>query len=281
MINIPNLSNLPNKEDLEYKEKTFLIDVRDQFHQTSKKWYWGLLATIIISLPLGFLLRRQLASFIIGRQEPIPVNENLYHASDLKAAEVDFIFVNPGLVSAYAHVSNPNADLSARSFSYEFVFKNSSGSVMKTIRGESFLLPGASRYVILPAVTVAENPSTINFSMSNPRWTRAMIPDNPEFTILQPKWGDADSKFFVEGLVKNPYSFVVKKLNLSAVIFDQANRTPLAVNHTVLDDLAPLESRYFRLFWPKSQSDLFGQVMGQVQLKAEINPLNAEFELAQ
>jgi len=279
MVKLPQIPNLPPKEELEFKEKAFLLEAREQFRQTSKKWYYALLTAVILSIPLGFILRRQIASYIISRYQPPVVNQNLYHALDLKTAEVDFIPVSPGLFSAYAHVFNPNADLSARSFDYEFSFKNQNGQVYKTAQGQSFLLPGASRFVIVPAVAVAETPTEINFTAANPRWTRAALPANPEFTVLQPRWGDSDGKFFVEALVKNPYSFIVSKVNVSVVIFDRGNREVLGANHTVLDDLEPLETRYFRVLWPRPQAELFTQSLGQIQIRAEINPLDPQFNL--
>ena len=273
-----DLKNLPDKEEFQFKEKAFLMEVYEQFSHTSKIWYYVLAAIIVLSIPGGLLLKGQLASYYISKLPVITVNPNAIHPQDLKTAGVDFFPVgSSGLYSVYARVFNPNADLSARTFGYEFVFKNQSGTVLKKISGNDFLLRGASKFVVVPAVELSEKPTAVDFSMSKPAWTRAVTDFKPEFDILQKQWGDDSGKFMVSALVKNANSFSVKKVMVPVVVFAEDNKTVLAVNQTVLDDLQPFESRYFRVSWPSASTELFSAGIGQIEIGTEVNPLDPTF----
>lgn len=277
MIKIPNLKDLPNKEELEFKEKAFLIDVYDLVRQTSKKWFYALAVAVVLSIPFGIVFHRQMTAFFIERLPRLQVNSNVLDPKDLRAVQVNFLPVGrSGLFSVYAHVANPNADLSARSFQYEFTFKNQSGAILKTIAGSDFLLRGASRFVVVPAVELSEDPATVEFAVKKANWTGAPIDFKPQFDILQREWGDSDGKFFVEAIVKNPHSFSIKKVQVPIMIFGSDNKTVLAVNKTVLDDIKPFESRYFRVFWPVPGQELFSPAALQVEILAEVNPLDPD-----
>ncbi len=273
-----DLKNLPDKEQLQFKEKAFLMDVHEQFSHTSKIWYYVLAAIIILSIPGVLILKGQLASHYIRNLPILDINPNAIHPQDLKTAGMDFFPVgSTGFYSVYARVFNPNADVSARAFYYEFVFKNQSGSVLKKISGDDFLLRGASKFIVVPAVELSEKPTAVDFSMSDPRWTRAVADFKPQFDILQKQWGDSDGKFFVSALVKNQNSFSVKKVSVPVVVFAEDNKTVLAVNQTVLDDVQPFESRYFLVSWPSDKQGLFPAAIGQIEVGTEINPLGATF----
>ncbi|OGE79108.1 MAG: hypothetical protein A2751_05705 [Candidatus Doudnabacteria bacterium RIFCSPHIGHO2_01_FULL_46_14] len=272
MINIPKL---PEKEDFQFKEKAFLMDLYQQFQSTSKIWYYVLIAVIILSIPAGIILRKQLARSFIANLPIIPVSSNPVHPQDLKIAGRDFFPVGTSdFFSVYARVFNPNADLSARSFDYEFVFKNKNGVVLNTVSGSSFLLRGASKFIVVPAVALAETPIEALFTIKDVKWTRAVTDFKPQFDILQKQSGDSDGKFFVEALVKNSNSFSVKRVTVPVVVFASDNKTVLAVNQTVLDDLQPFESRYSKVFWPVPRSELFPSAVGQIEVMADVNPLD-------
>ena len=132
---------------------------------------------------------------------------------------------------------------------------------------------GGSRFVLQPAVTLSAAPQSVSISITNTRFTTVIPELLPKFEILQQKSGNSEEgKFFVEAVVKNPYSFSVRKINVQVLVFDQANRNILAVNQSVLSDLLPLESRYFQVMWPVAQSALFTAKTGQIQVIAEVNP---------
>lgn len=279
MINIPKIPKLPSKDELEYKEKTLLIEIAGQLRGTHKFWYLALVAVVVLALPLRALLQSQVAAWIISRHEIIDVAENPERPEDLQIVKTAALPAGPGTYSGYAHVVNANPDWSAWTFDYQMAFRNSAGEVLRTTHGQSFMLPGTSRFVTEPRILVSDPPTAVEFSITNIRWTNRVPSTVPEFAILQKQWGEADGKFFVEGAVKNPYSFLVKKVNVQALVFDSSNKLILAVNQTTADDLKPFEDRYFRMLWPVSQDSLLPALFGQIQVTADVNPLEPGFGL--
>ena len=279
MINIPKIPKLPSRQELEFKEKTLLIEILDQFRTTHKLWYLLLVGAVIAAYPVSSYLTARLRAVFIARQPLLSVVENPQRPTDLVVASADFLRVSPGVFSAYANIANPNSDWSVWSFDYKFVFRSASGGPLHTIRGQSFLLPGSSRFVIEPAVPLSETPASVEIQVTSPRWTNRANEFLPEFAVLQKRWGDTADKFFVEGVVKNPYSFLVKKVAVEVIIFDETNKQVLAVSRTVVDDLKSFEERYFRMLWPVSQSQLLPKTFGQIQVSAAVNPLEPGFGL--
>ena len=277
MINIPKIPKLPSREELEFKEKTLLIEILDQFRSTHKLWYAILLAMVIAAYPISVYVTRRWSVVLTSRQPRLSVVENPERPTDLVVAKVDFLRVSPGVFSAYAHIANPNSDWSVWSFDYEFVFRSAAGGVLHRSRGQSFLLPGSSRFVTEPAVTLSETPANVEFQVSHPRWTNRVVEFQPEFAVLQKRWGDTANNFFVEAIVRNPYSFLVKKVNVEVTIFDETSTQVVAVNRTVIDDLKPFEERYIRMLWPVPQSRLWPATLGQIQVSANVNPLEPGF----
>ena len=248
MVDIPKLPKLTRAEELSYKEKTLLIEIVDQFRNTHRYWYIALLAVLVFSLPLTRLIAGTVAERLIARHEILPILAESDKPADMVVEDAVSLAAGPGVFSAYAHIANPNANWSAWSFDYEFVFRNNGG---------------------------------VEFTAENVRWTRKEPDLAPEFPILAKRWGNADGNFFVEGVVKNPYSFRVTRIDLEAIIFDAANTKAVAVNSTVADDLDPFEERYFRMLWPVSQDALLPGTFGQVQVRAEVNPLEPGFVIPQ
>lgn len=275
MINIPKI---PPKADLEFKEKAFLVEAAGQFRQTSRIWFYALLAVAVLAIPGGIILKKHLAARFIAGLPALEVAQNAPRAAALAIAAVNFLPVGEsGIFSAYAHVFNPNAELAARSFQYQFQFKGPSGAVLHTVSGRDFLARGASKFIVVPRITFAEPPQSATLVISDTQWTRSSGEALPQFDILQKQWGGSDGKFFVEAVVKNPNSFTVKRAFVPVVVFDGAGKNVLAVNQTVLDDIQPFESRYFRVFWPIPESGLFPSGFGQIEARAEINPFDAAF----
>jgi len=270
VIKIPKLSS---PEDLKFKERALLFEIYEELKHTSKTWFYIFLGVLVLCIPLYSILQKKFAETLINAYVPPALNRDVLQAKPLEVGKTTALRVGSGLYSAVAQVVNPNAHLVVRSFTYEFSFKGAGGEILKTVAGESFMGQGGSRFVLQPAVTLSAAPQSVSISITNTRFTTVIPELLPKFEILQQKSGNSEEgKFFVEAVVKNPYSFSVRKINVQVLVFDQANRNILAVNQSVLSDLLPLESRYFQVMWPVAQSALFTAKTGQIQVIAEVNP---------
>lgn len=272
MINIPNL---PPKEELEYKQKEFLVSLNDQLSRTSKTWFFVLFAVMIVSLPVYFILRNEFAKQFISSYQPPQLTNVSFDAKPLEILNAVVLPVAPGIYSAHVQVFNPNTDLSARNFIYEFEFRDNNGKILKSVPGSSFLLSGKTSRIVLAAARLSVAPARVGVSITDTevKWTKAVPSFEPDFLILQKSSGSTpEGNFFVEAQLKNNHSFEIKSVNIAIVVFDRQNENIVAVNSTVVTDLKPFESRYFRLIWPMSADRLFAGTIGQIEISPSLNP---------
>lgn len=271
MVNIPNL---PPKEELEYKEKEFLLSLQEQLQSSKKIWFIVLLAVLLLILPGKFLLEKKFTQSLLEAARPIAINEQPYIPQELQVVATQMLPVVPGTFSAYAQVLNPNAEISAREIAYVFEFKDAAGQIIQTERGQDYLLAGESKFLLEAQVEV-QSPHQVSFRVESVKWTNRKPEFEIRFEVLQKNAGvTPEGNFFVEGLVKNLQGFGVRLVEVPVVVFDRANEKPLAVNFTVLSDLKAQESRYFRVIWPTKNIDISTFRIGQIQITPSVNLLS-------
>ena len=273
MINIPKI---PEKEELEYKEKEFLLSIYEQWQVMPRGWIYVLLAVIVLSIPGYFLLKKQFSDYFISSYEPPVITQTVsYQGQEPRVLKIKALPVADGMFSAYAQIVNPNPDVGSQKVPYTFEFLDAGGAVLKKVPGQSYLLPNESKFLLLPTATLAKTPAEVKLVFDKITWSRARAKFDPELEILQKKSGlDDQGHFFVEGLLKNSLGFSIKRVEIGATIFDKINRNVIAINSTVINDLRPFESRYFRLSWPVSGRDLFGSSgFGQIGVTPSVNVL--------
>lgn len=278
MFKIPKLPKvkLPQGEDLQYKEKEFLLSVYEQFQRSSKRLFYIFGGVIILAFPVAFLSQLYLAGYLIKSYHPPLVNPHPYTPEEIQVLDVQVLPVVTGVYSAYAQIVNPNPDISVRRFRYEFRFKDSRGMKIKTIAGEDYLPAGMSKFLILPTVKVSDVVAA-ELAIREVGWTKQVPESLVAFEVLQKKSGQTpEGNFFVEGIAKNTSSFGLKNVAVPVVVFDSSNQNVLAVNSTVLSDLKPFENRYFRVLWPVIFTNI-----GEVRITPGFNPLDPGLILEQ
>lgn len=267
-----NLANLPEKEDLKYKEKEWLLSLYEQFQSGAgpKIWLLVLLAVLLLAIPGKRWLEENFLNSFLAALEPVAVNLNPYQPHPIKISQVKLLEVVPQEYSLVAQLINPNAEISARRLTYKFILKDRTAARVKEVPGETYLPANESKFVVIPKVNSPTVPTDLEFQVQEVRWTKQA----PAFTVsletLQKASGaTAEGKFFVEGLIRNPQSLRIKKAEVAILVFDSTNRELLAVNSTQLSDLKALESRYFRVIWPKGFTKI-----GEIQVIGAVNSLD-------
>lgn len=260
---------MPHGEDLQYKEKELLLSVYEQFQRSSKRWFYILAGALLLAVPVGFLSQMYLAEYLINSYEPPVVNLHPYTPAKIQVQDVRVLPVEREIYSAYARIINPNPDISVRSFQYEFVFEDAQGRKITSVAGEDYLPAHESKFLILPTVRVS-NVASAELIIKEVGWTKRAAESLVVFEVLQKKFGQTtEGNFFVEGIIKNPSSFGLKNVTVPIVVFDSSNQNILAVNSTVLSDLKPFESRYFRVIWPVVFTGI-----GEIRVTPGFNPLD-------
>lgn len=181
----------------------------------------------------------------------------------------------PGQLDLYAEVFNPNNSFGGKSFDYEFIFKNSSGENISSVKGKDFILPGEVKYIVELNASPAAGFSSLEVKITNPQWMEfSGFYEKPQLKITNKSYSEsnmADVFGSARGLLKNdsPYDFSLIKIK---VILRDANGNILALNSTELKTVKTGEEREFTVLWPKKFS---GTVM-KVDVQPEVNVFDSE-----
>lgn len=264
MLNTPKIP----REELQFKKQEFMLSVFEQYQESSKIWFFVLLAVAVLAIPLSLLLLNTFSKSFISSYDPPHVNEVPYVAQDLKIFKAHIIAVEEKNYSIAAQISNPNIDISAKKINYTFVLKSKSSKELRRISGETYLFAGENKFVLLPLVELIEAPGSAELVLDEVSWTKRIPTFEVKMEILQKNSGvTSEGNFFVEGLLKNLQDFQIRRVDLEVLVYDAGGKSILAMNSTVLNDLKSFESRYFRLIWPKAFEKI-----GQIEVVPSVNP---------
>ena len=266
MFKLPEIPKLPEREEFEYKEKEFLLSLYEEFRASSKTLLFAVAVLAVLAVPLKFGLEALFEKSLKAAYRAPLLHASLYTPKDLEVVMTRLLPVDDRRVSVVAQVVNPNPEISAITLSYEFVLKDEQGREVAKISGENFIAARESKFILEPLVSAEPEAAEVEFKLSDIRWTRKK-PEDLKLEILQKNVGQTlEGNFFAEGLVKNLQGFGLRKVQVQAVVFDAVNQNIIAANQTVLTELLPFESRYFRMVWPQNYPNA-----GQTHLTASVN----------
>lgn len=260
---------MPTSEEWQWKAKEFIVATGEQLAALSRLWIVALAAAAVLAIPVKLGLTAVLSRQMIASYQPPKITYVEINARDLQILQSAVLSTGlPGGYSAYAQIQNPNPNLAARQIDYHFEFTSDQGLPLGSAAGTSYLLGGGSRFLVAPFFSGAAGAqSSAKLVIDKVKWTRAAAAP-VRFEILQKNTGiNQEGQFFLEALVKNPDGWRIKKVGITALVFDDQNRKIIAVNQTQFTDLKSFESRYFRLLWASPLTSF-----GQIEILPEVNP---------
>jgi hypothetical protein len=157
------------------------------------------------------------------------------------------IFRLDDLVSLYFDLENPNPNFGLRSFNYKIDLYGFANKLIKSIEGESFILPGETKKIV-EISKVLGKVENARISFSNIDWKssldfRSIRLENKNMRTY--KEGDS---FIVTGQIKNLNSFIVPKVIINGFLMDDSENI-LGVSKTELESqLDPFVEKEYRVF---------------------------------
>jgi hypothetical protein len=146
-------------------------------------------------------------------------------------------------------IQNPN-DVAVQSFDYRFDLFDASSTLLKTVRGTSFIYANEIKY--LPEFVDAAGivgATRADFSVENPAWIDATQFERPALAIQDSRTDITTSTITVTGRVANNDTLTLPRVYAVAIMRDRFG-SALGVSETELDTVAPGESRAFTITHP-------------------------------
>lgn len=166
------------------------------------------------------------------------------------SGSVQVFFPGTNTASLLAKLQNPNLELGARTFAYEFALYGTGGELLRAARGRSFIYPGEIKYL----ADFFEFPDARKIRRAELRvdsidWVPASGFERPEFSLQERKTTSGESSVEVSGRLVNRDTFTFPRVTLTAILKSGLDRA-IGVSQTELRELSPGESRAFTIIHP-------------------------------
>jgi len=173
-----------------------------------------------------------------------------------------------------AKVKNDNELWGIFSVSYSFLITQENGEILKTPKGETYIMPkgflkeDAYKYIFEDNFKLSSNISKIEIELSEHNWSEIKDPrDLPHFNSkvieINDKKGDyikdGSGFYYVFGITKNTSKYEFRRVDITVVIYNK-NNDPIAVGRTDQWTLSGGEKREFRSFWEEEFEDEIGYI---------------------
>ena len=194
---------------------------------------------------------------------------------DIQTEWVEVIRLKTGVYDLAAKVQNPNPNYGLSRFYYTFKLLDVNDALVKEQAGDSFILPGQTKYLIAGSVPASEGVVRAELVIKSPTKTdwqklnqQYQQPDiyvfDKQFSFLEGQTALARAA----GTVKNSSHFDFDRIYVSIILFGSQKQV-LGVNQTQVWTVLSGEERYFSALWftPINEPVAFFDIM------AETNPL--------
>lgn len=161
------------------------------------------------------------------------------------------IFKNNDQVSLWVKIRNPNLSYGSDKLEYRINLYDSQNNLLTALNRQSFIYAGENKDIVEAGIrtrgAVARAELVIDETSLN--WRPAAEWLNPILETLEVKSVFNKDQAVVSGMVKNPSSFSIARVAVTAILNDQSG-IPLGVSKTDVDGLSPFQTKNFQIFIP-------------------------------
>ena len=158
-----------------------------------------------------------------------------------------WFYIDENHSSLLAQIQNPNSELGARRFDYNFNIYGDQGELLGISRGQSFVYASEARYLFVPSVNVpTTNIERVEFNASNPAWEEPRVFKRPQLLIQNQNSALVGREIQVSGTLLNQDSSALAQVEIMALFFGKFGQIA-AVSRTILDALTTGETRALSL----------------------------------
>ncbi len=211
-----------------------------------------------------FCLIAIIPAYIAAKEIALHVNLGKYRQSQLQAlsptkdpqtvqiSDATITQAGNNNYSVIVKITNPNLTLSLDKVNYDFVLFNKNNQVIYQKQADLYLLPGESKYLILPKVESTEEIAGVQIKLpdSLPWQKRLNIPE-VTLSASTPVLSNQSNppSFVVQGNFYNNSPYQLNQVDINFILRDASGRI-LAASSRVESTIKPFERRAYVQLWP-------------------------------
>ena len=225
----------------------------------------GMIISLIIPGPTCFDGKKNQKETDIDCGGPCGACETELVGKDLVVKDSYVLYGGEGRYDVVANIHNPNALFGGEKVFYTLDILDSSGEVLDTRSGETFILPNENKYIVEVSLESHMQPSTVETTIEKVDWVKFTDFDSPQIIVKNQKVGLVENGGTdyarAAGLVSNESSYDFHDVLINVIILDKRG-VPIAANTTVQKTLDANTQRDFILNWPhKFPGDINNSIM--------------------
>jgi len=184
---------------------------------------------------------------------------NNYCEPDLAAptiVQTKLIEAGKGDYDFVAEILNPHPNFGASEVSYDLIFQNDAGEEVLSRSGVFYILPGQTKFLILPSLTTENNVKSIEFKVLTAKWQRADFLEGMNFTTKNVKYVKSSDgvSSYLEGIISNNSDIDFNLVDIDVILYNSRGQI-IGVNKTDVRTLSSGSERYFMVKWPFALGD--------------------------
>src|SRR5258708_2245742 len=239
----------------------FVLVAGDKLSLVDKKWWYGLLITIIATTPLYYAAKAGFVKLTMLNYQAPRIIHTTAVKQPLEIIGKGIFDLGDNNYSAYVKIKNIEYDWGVPIQDYTAEFKTLGGTSITKVASSTFVLPVGEKLVVFSRFKAAQKPEQMIFTLGATKFTHRPQ-RNFNYEIERLNFNNNSSGLVVSAGIKNTTTFTITHVNLPVAVLNSRNEL-VAVNFTYIDDLLSGETRTFQYTWPRA-------VAGAV--RAEIAP---------
>ena len=180
----------------------------------------------------------------------LPLNVMSQKLIEVRSGDYDFV----------AQINNPNSLFGASLVRYSLDLTE--GGTILNKSGTFYILPGQTRFVIVPGIRVANGAADASIDIKEIEWQKVEVFEDISFPIQRKNSyvvaGQDGVSTELEAVVLNNSDFDFDKVEVGIILFGDDGGI-VAVNRTDIRTFLSREERYFKVSWPVELSEITKQ----------------------
>lgn len=161
----------------------------------------------------------------------------------IEARENDYDFV--------AEIQNPHSQFGAPEVIYELTVYNGGDEILNKIEGLLYILPGQTKYLIIPSLLTDRRAERTELIIKSARWQKIDSLEGLNLVVRREKYnlavgGDSST---LDAVIFNDSDFDFEVVDIEVVLFDSRNNI-LGVNKSDIRTFVAGTERHFVVAWP-------------------------------